>query len=44
MISALPAALGAQLVDPLVGLASTLVIVGITSVSWRVVTSTEPSN
>jgi cation diffusion facilitator family transporter len=42
VVSALGAALGAQLVDPLVGLAITLVIIRITWVSWGVVTSTEP--
>ena len=42
IVSALGAALGAQLVDPLVGLAITLVIVRITWASWRIVTTTEP--
>jgi cation diffusion facilitator family transporter len=40
--SAVGAALGSQLVDPLVGLAITLVIARITWASWRIVSATEP--
>jgi cation diffusion facilitator family transporter len=42
IVSALGAALGVRVIDPLVGLAITLVIIRITWVSWGVVTSTEP--
>jgi cation diffusion facilitator family transporter len=40
--SAIAVALGANLADPLIGLAITLVILKITWDSWRVVTATEP--
>jgi len=36
-------ALGANVVDPIVGLAITLVILKITWDSWRVVSTTEPA-
>jgi cation diffusion facilitator family transporter len=40
--SAIAVALGAEIADPIVGLAITLVILKITWDSWRVVTTTEP--
>lgn len=40
--SAIAVALGAEIADPLIGLAITLVILKITWDSWRVVTTTEP--
>jgi divalent metal cation (Fe/Co/Zn/Cd) transporter len=42
--SAIIVALGARIGDPLIGLAITLVILGITWDSWRVVTTTEPGD
>jgi cation diffusion facilitator family transporter len=40
--SAIAVALGAQVADPIIGLAITLIILRITSQSWRTVTTTEP--
>ena len=40
--SAAVVALGAQIGDPLIGLAITLVILRITWQSWRTISSTEP--
>jgi cation diffusion facilitator family transporter len=42
VVSAIGVALGADIADPLVGLAITLVILKITWDSWRVVTSADP--